>query len=74
VNDAAAGASVGPRFLISDLCDLLESYLDIFMPAACFRLPGFIQDAGGRIRYMTTPGDIDDHGHYTQFVFRVECS
>ncbi|NQU43306.1 family 43 glycosylhydrolase, partial [bacterium] len=52
---------------------LLESYLDIFMPAACFRLPGFIPDADGRVRHMTTPGDIDDEGHYTQWVYRITC-
>ena len=52
---------------------LLESYLDIFMDAACFRLPGFIPDADGRVRHMTTPGDIDDDGHYTQWVFNITC-
>jgi len=53
---------------------LLESYLDIFMPAACFRLPGLIPDADGYVRHLTTPGDIDERGHYTQWVFRVECT
>ena len=53
---------------------LLETYLDIFMEAACFRLPGFIPDADGRARHLTTPGDIDDEGHYTQWVFRIECT
>ncbi len=52
---------------------LLENYLDIFMPAACFRLPGFIQDPDGRVRHMTTPGNIDEKGHYTMFIFRIEC-
>ena len=52
---------------------LLESYLDIFMDAACFRLPGFIPDGDGQVTHMTTPGDIDDEGHYTQWVFRIEC-
>ena len=44
------------------------------MPAACFRLPGFIPDPDGRVRHLTTPGDIDDQGHYTLFVFRIECT
>ena len=52
---------------------LLESYLDIFMPAACYRLPGFIQDPDGQVRHMTTPGDIDDQGHYTMWVYRIKC-
>jgi hypothetical protein len=52
---------------------LLEKYLDIFMPAACFRLPGFIQGPDGVVSHMTTPGDIDDEGHYTQWVFRITC-
>ena len=52
---------------------LLESYLDIFMPAACFRLPGFIPGPDGQVRHMTTPGDIDDQGHYTQWVYRITC-
>ena len=52
---------------------LLESYLDIFMPAACFRLPGFIPGPNGVVRHMTTPGDVDDEGHYTQWVFRITC-
>jgi len=52
---------------------LLENYLDIFMPAACFRLPGFIPGPDGVVRHMTTPGDIDDQGHYTQWVYRVAC-
>ena len=53
---------------------LLESYLDIFMPAACFRLPGFIPGPDGEVRHMMTPGDIDDAGHYTQFVFPITCA
>ena len=52
---------------------LLEGSLDIFMDAACFRLPGFIPDADGQVRHMTTPGDIDDKGHYTQWVFPIAC-
>jgi len=52
---------------------LLESYLDIFMPAACFRLPGLIPGPDGQVRHLTTPGDIDDQGHYTQWVFPVTC-
>jgi glycosyl hydrolase family 43 len=51
----------------------LESYLDIFMPAACFRLPGLIQDPDGQVRHLTTPGDIDDQGHYTQWVYQIAC-
>ncbi len=52
---------------------LLERYLNIFMPASCFRLPGFIQDPDGQVRWMTTPGNIDGQGHYTMLVFKVEC-
>ena len=51
----------------------LESYLDVFMPAACFRLPGLIQDPDGQVRHMTTPGDTDDKGHYTQWVYQIAC-
>ncbi len=60
------------HFVLADP-PLLEGYLDIFMDAACFRLPGFIPDGDGQVRHMTTPGDIDDEGHYTQWVFRIEC-
>ena len=65
--------SADSRTFVAAQPHLLEDYLDIFMPAACFRLPGLIQDADGKVRHMTTPGNIDDEGHYTQWVFRVSC-
>ena len=52
---------------------LLESYLDIFMPSSCHYLPGFIRDPDGQVRHLTTPGNTDDDGHYTMWVFRISC-
>ncbi len=69
----AVYVSSDSRTFVPAVPHLLESYLDIFMPAACYRLPGFIQDPDGQVRHMTTPGNTDDEGHYTQWVYRIAC-
>ena len=69
----AVYVSSDSRTFVPAVPHLLESYLDIFMPAACYRLPGLIQDPDGQVRHMTTPGDTDDQGHYTQWIYRIAC-
>ena len=51
---------------------LLESYLDILTPSVCNYLPGFIPDGKGGVGHMTAPVTIDEDGHYTMQVFRIE--
>jgi len=69
----AVFVSCDSRTFVPAVPHLLESYLDIWMPAACYRLPGFIQDPDGQVRHLTTPGNTDDQGHYTQWLYRISC-
>lgn len=40
----------------------------------CTHLPGLLTDDQGRCRFMNTAGVTDDQGHFTQWIYPIECT
>ena len=43
-------------------------------PSVCTHLPGLLVDGQGKCRFMNTAGLTDSKNHFTQWIYRVECT